>query len=384
MRYRARWLLVSVILALAATGAGLYAAWHAEDGAPVATATGEDIDWAAVLDHLPDAGFERPSGAWRLDLPDDHGAHPETRTESWLLSVDLRSARGERIGIQFALLRAALVPADAARRASAWAARDAYRGHVTLVTERRGIVASEERFSRAALGLAGHDPAQRRVWLEDWSIRYAEGEHGDRLELEARSGAVAVELVLTPAKSPVATDTSQGGAPFRGFSLTRLLAEGAIHGPDGRQSVSGLAWLDRLWGEIPLPVGPVVWDRLQLHLDDGTDVSLVRIRRRGGAGAPSADGYRVDARGKIEALENASTVMEPVSTGRGATDDVRYPLHWRVSASELELRVAPLVEQQVHEFSQSVWSGLVTAKGRSRGRQVSGSGYLELTGYESR
>ncbi len=383
MHYRPNRLLVAGILGLA-IGASLYAAWHAAHGARTPRGAGDRVDWAAVLGDMPDQGFVRPSGPWRLDLPGDHGTHPGSRTESWLVTAHLRNDGGERIGVQLAVLRAALVAPDAPKRASAWAARDVYRAHVTLVSEARGRAAGEERFSRAALGLAGHDAAQRRIWLEDWSIRYGEGERGEQLRIEAGLGDTAVELVLTPTKAAVASNTDGNGAPFRGFALTRLVAEGTVRGPDGHQPVSGFAWLDHLWGEIPLPVGPVVWDRLQLHLDDGSDVSLVRTRRRGGSGAPSAGGYRVDAGGGVERLESASTVLEPIGTWRGAGRDTLYPLHWQVRAPALELRIAPLVEEQSHDFSATIWSGLVTAQGHARGRRVSGAGYLELTGYESR
>jgi predicted secreted hydrolase len=383
MRYRKRWLLIAVLL-VPAIGASLYTAWHEADAELSKPAATERPSLAEILEDMPDEGLDRPSGPWRLDLPDDLGAHPKTRTETWVITAHLRSARGERIGIQLALLRVALVAPGAPERASAWATRDVYRGHVIFVTEAQGNASGEERFSRAALGLAGHDAEQRRIWLEDWSIRYGEGKGGDQLELEAGFGDAAVELVLTPGKSAVATNEDGGGAPFRGFALTRLRAEGTVRRPGGRQSVSGLAWLDHLWGEVPLPVGPVVWDRLQLNLDDGTDVSLLRTRRRGGGGAPSAGGYFVDARGKVERLESAATIMEPTRAWRNDSTGARYPLHWRISTGGLVLDVAPLVNDQVHDFSAAVWSGLVTAQGRSRGRPVSGAGYLELTGYESR
>ena len=31
---------------------------------------------------------------------------------------------------------------------------------------------------------------------------------------------------------------------------------------DDRRPVSGLAWLDHAWGDVPLPLGPIAFDRL--------------------------------------------------------------------------------------------------------------------------
>jgi predicted secreted hydrolase len=50
-------------------------------------------------------------------------------------------------------------------------------------------------------------------------------------------------------------------------------------------ALTGTAWLDRLWGDVPLPGGPVLRDRLVLHLSDGTDLSL--CGRVGATGAAS-------------------------------------------------------------------------------------------------
>lgn len=377
MPYRSRWVLGVGILVLG-IATSLYYVWHAAERAPSTLPDG--IDWVATLESIPNEGFERPSESWRLNLPTDHGAHPGTRTETWLLGMHLRSAEGESVGVQLALSRVALVSPDAPKRESAWATREVYRGHVVLVTEAQWRGAGEERFSRAALGLAGHDADEQRVWLEDWSLYYGEGEHRDQLRVEARLDDTSVDIVLTPSKSAVSVG---GRAPFRGFTLTRLTAEGVVRRPSGEQSVSGLAWLDHVWGEVPLPIGPVVWDRVQLHLDDGSDVSMVRTRRRDGRGNPTARGYRVDAQGDVERFEAAVTDMTPTRAWQRDSDGTRYPLYWRLSARDLDLNIEPLVEDQAHDFSVSVWSGVVVAHGRSRGRPVSGTGYLELTGYEN-
>ena len=179
----------------------------------------------------------------------------------------------------------------------------------------------------------------------------------------------------------MASNPNGAGPPFRGFSVTRMSGEGFIRAEGHRQPVSGLAWLDHLWGEVPLPVGPIAWDRLQLQLDDGTELSVFRARRRDGGGSATLAGYAVDPRGNVEQLSGGSLAdgsdphMAPIPRGRS------YPLDWRLSAGELRLRVSPMVDDQFHDFVAPLWSGLVTAAGRLRGSHVSGRGTLLLTGY---
>lgn len=382
MQYHSRWVFVVGVLVLG-IGTSSYYVWRAAERAPAPATLPNGIDWVAALETIPDEGFERPIESWRLNLPADHGAHPGTRTETWLLGAHLRSAAGESVGVQLALARVALVPPDAPTRESAWATREVYRGHVVLATEAQQRGAGEERFSRATLGLAGHDADAQRVWLDDWSLYYGEGEHRDQLRVEARLDDTSVDIVLRPSKSAVSVGEEGGRAPFRGFALTRLTAEGFVRRPSDEQSVSGLAWLDHVWGEVPLPIGPVVWDRVQLHLDDGSDVSMIRTRRRIGGGDPTARGYRVDAQGDVERLEAAVTDMTPIRSWQRESDGMGYPLYWRLSAPDIDLDIEPLVDDQAHDFSAPVWSGVVVAHGRSHGRPVSGTGYLELTGYEN-
>ena len=379
MQHSLRWLMSGFALLLA-VGASLYAASLILQPEPPPTGTA-GTDWAATLAGLPEEGFDRPSGVWQMELPADHGAHPNTRTETWTISAHIRNDRGDDIGMQFALFRVGLVPPEAPQFESAWTPRELYRGHITLVDGTRTRAIGEERFSRAVLSLAGDDATRRQVWLDNWSIDYGRGAGGDELRLSATLGTVAVELLLTPAKVAVASDPNGVGAPFRGFSITRMSAQGFIGAQGDRRPVSGLAWLDHLWGDVPLPVGPIAWDRLQLQLDDGTDVAVFRARRRDGGGSATLDGYLVDPRGGVEPLAGPPLEMEATRTWRRSRPGVSYPLDWQLSAGELRLRVSPLVDDQLHDFVVPFWSGIVTAQGELRGRAVSGLGTLQLTGY---
>jgi predicted secreted hydrolase len=369
----ARWLMLAVAVLLAVGVGYALVRWvYADPASP----RSDGFDWAEVLDEFSGEGFDQ-TGAWRLELPRDHGGHPNSRTETWNVSVHLRDDRDEDIGVQFALLRFGLVSPAASERGSPWDLRAVYRAHVTLLD--RAQNAGEERVHREVAGVAGHDAARREVWLDNWTIRYGEGGGGDQLSLDATVGQVELRLLLAPAKAAVALNPDSA-APFRGYSITRMVANGFMGTEDDRRPVSGHAWLDHFWGDLPLPVGPVVLDRLQLQLDDGTDLSVTRTRRRDGRGTPTLAAYAVDPNGGFELLEGSSLEMEATRTWRSDAVGARFPLDWRLRAGEMRLNVAPIADDQVHDFAAPLWSGIVKGEGVSGDRQVSGRGTLLLAG----
>jgi predicted secreted hydrolase len=381
---RLPWLFLA-LCALTGFAAWLIFVWGSgrEQSAPLPST--QVVDWSELIAALGDEeGFAPPSGPWQLTLPADHGAHPETRSESWLLSGMLSNSRQEKLGFQLGLQRFALVPEAALAADSPWRSGEVYRAHLLLANGTTGLAQGEERFSRAAIGLAGHAAAERRLWLERWMLEYGLGAAGGQLRLVGTLADTTVELVLAPHKAPVTVDEAQGRAPFRGYAHTRLVGSGVLRSPAGEEPVSAGAWLEHLWGEVPLPIGPIVWDRAQLQLDDGSEVLVVRSRRRDGRGEATISGYRLDANGLRVGLEPDESRFEPTGDPwRDPRSGARYPLSWRLATAELELQIDPLLEAQAHDFVVPFWGGLVSVHGRSEGEAVSGAGFLELTGYET-
>ena len=326
--------------------------------------------------------FLRPSGPWQLALPSDHGAHPDARAETWMIAAHLVDAEGEMVGIGFSLSRFGLREATQGQDENPWDLRSLYRAHVTLTRGGGHGAVGEERFSRGA-GTAGHDHDAREVWLDNWQLSYGEGPAETDLSLSAIVEGVPIQLNLTPNKAVLQTG-GDGATPARGFSMTRMRVEGSIGAGDAKTDVSGHAWLDRLWGELPMPGGPLAHDRLVLQLDDGRDLSLIRSRRRDGGGSATVDGLLVDAAGNAESLSDARIDMQPMTYWESPASGGAYPIEWRISGPELDLEVTPLLEDQAFDFALRGWNGTVFAEGIDDGVPVQGRGTLQLTGYEDR
>ena len=61
----------------------------------------------------------------------------------------------------------------------------------------------------------------------------------------------------------------------------------------------------------------------------------------------------------------------------------KYPARWSISipSADVQLTLQPYVADQEMRVSIVYWEGAVQIAGRSHGAAVTGSGYVELTGY---
>ena len=371
MMTRRSWGVVGLVLAIAA-GAAF---WFAPRG-PAPAPAAQGADWiSAVADIAPD-GFDRLAGPWDLDLPADHGLHAGARTEVWQLSAHLEDDAGHPVGVQFLLFRIALAGPDAPAPTSAWEVRDLYRGHVVLVGPAGAAPVAEERFGRGMQGLAGHDPTLGELRLDSWSLEFPGPAERDGWRLTTGPGDLGIELILTPEKAPLEVDGD--ATPFRGYAFSRLRAEGTVASAAGPRSVSGVAWFEHLWGDLPIPGGtPVASDRLQLQLDDGSELSVLRSRRIDGAGSPTVEALLIAADGTVTAFGDDAAELDLVRRWQGAA--AAWPVEWRLRLGDLQLDMTPVIDAQEHGFMLGVWSGLVRAQGQRGDRPVSGLGTLQLT-----
>jgi predicted secreted hydrolase len=334
----------------------------------------------SVLAAAPDEGFERPSPSWELDLPDDHAAHGASRTETWQISAYLRTEGGDDLGAQVSFFRLGVTP-PGSPPGETWEVRELYRGHVAWLDAASSGSSGEERFARGIPGLAGYDPEAGELRLDNWAL--AIDGNGFRVQATVLDDA-RMTLVMVPGKPAVAPGGNGAGAPFVGYALTRLAVTGTVDRGAGDEPVSGTAWLDHSWGELPIPgAGPVAWDRLQGQLDDGSDVSVVRSRRTDGRGSPTLSGAIVAPGGAVSAFDEAALRMTPVRTWRDPATGIAYPVAWRLEGAGMELEVEPVIEAQSQSFSAPVWNGMVRLNGTRSGVPVTGSGTLQLTGYSA-
>lgn len=337
------------------------------------------------------AGFERAVVARTPRFPEDHGAHPEYRTEWWYYTGNLESADGHRFGFQFTIFRTALSPdtttvaaAPQPRSAadSLWSTSQLFMAHFAMsdVTNRRFF--SSERFSRGAAGLAGAKSAPYHVWLEDWSIS---GAGADSVRLVAATDAVALDLTLSREKPIVLHGDrgldSKGPEPGNAsyyYSMTRMSTTGAVSIGQRTVPVEGHSWMDHEWSTSALGDDQIGWDWFALQLESGRDVMYYRLRERDGGSSAFSSGTLVGADGTAVRLGPGDVRLEPVAHWQSPVTDAQYPIAWDFSIPQhgLELRIRSLLPDQELRHSVVYWEGAVRITGSE-----SGYGFVELTGY---
>ena len=355
--------------------------WAAIWGSAVHAQAAEGLDWTAILDRVPFDAFEPVDPERDIAFPADHGAHEGSPADVWNLTAHLETAGGEEVGLQTSLARVAIVPPDEPPAASEWEIRELWRGYSALVRSEASAAIGEERVRRGFQGIATYDSNRRELRLDNWSLRFPEGAGQQALHIVASIGGTAtVSLDLVPEKSPVAPTPEAGTPPFIGYAMPRLRAEGTLMTEDGAEAVSGVAWFEHLWGDLPFPGGPTATDRLVLHVDDGTELSITRTRRRDGVGTPSLDGVVVRRDGSVDPLPEDMTLTAD-GTWSPASGDPDYPVRWTLAHDGMEMQIAPVVDDQLHRFLAPIWSGMVVAEGTSASGPVSAVGMLQLQGY---
>ena len=369
---------IAIVLVIVAA-ATVFALWPRSRGPIQAT--------VAVRDALAEdrGGFARAFAARPLSFPEDHGPHPDFRTEWWYYTGNLATATGRHVGFQLTFFRVALAPA-AAPRPSAWASRQLYVAHfaVTDTAGRRFHAAS--RVSRGALELAGAEAAPFRVWLEDWS---AQGD-GPSTRVRASDGDVALDLSVIAGK-PVVLQGDRGlsrkgaepGNASLYYSFTRMPARGVIRLGAETLAVTGEAWMDREWSTSALGSGVEGWDWFAIQLDDGRELMVYLLRRRDGGVDPFSAGTLVAVDGTARRLEAGDVRIETLAHWTSPRSGVRYPARWRlgVPSADLRLEIEPRLADQELIVGTRYWEGAVAITGAAGGRPVAGHGYVELVGY---
>ena len=347
------------------------------------------ISVASALRTENDQGYAKALEPRPFRFPEDHGPHPEFRTEWWYYTGNLATREGRQLGFQLTFFRSALAP-EMAPRPSGWASRQVYLAHFTVTDVEGERFRSFERWNRGALGLAGAQASPFRVWLEDWSAEAVGEAMRLRASEDGTASNTALDLVLQPGKPPVlqgdrglSQKSSEPGNASYYYSLPRMPASGTIRAGGETFEVTGLAWMDREWSTSALGKDQVGWDWFALHLSDGRDLMLYQVRRRDGSADPTSSGTAIGPRGEATHLDRSDFQLQVLDHWQSPRSDARYPAGWRlrIPSERIDLRIEPLLADQELDVSFRYWEGAVRIEGTSLGKPVQGRGYVEMTGY---
>ena len=336
------------------------------------------------------AGFARADRVRAFSFPLDHGPHPDFQTEWWYYTGNLDTADGRHFGYQLTFFRRALTPTETPR-ASDWATNQVYFAHFAITDVKNNSHWATERFSRGAAGLAGASGDPYRVWLENWAVTALNAD-GSRVQLHADDSAHAHAITLTlAAEKPLVLQGDRGlsqkssgmGNASYYYSFTRLATEGTITVNGETVAVKGLSWMDHEFSTTVLGKDAVGWDWFSIQLSDQREVMYFQIRQKDGSIEPMSGGTLVEPDGSSHALTREQVNVQVLDTWTSPESGGVYPSRWRVSipSANIQLTLKPYVADQEMRVSIVYWEGAVEITGTSNGAPVTGSGYVEMTGY---
>lgn len=372
--------LAGILGVSALVGVGLW--WYARS--QPAPPREVSIAWAPE----PTPVFARAIAPRPFVYPADLGPHPEYQTEWWYYTGNLEADDGRHFGYQLTFFRRGLDPTPVDRLGSL-ATSEIYFAHFAITDVASGTHFATERFSRQAAGLAGAEGEPYRVWLQDWQVISPERE-GRFLQLSAQADGNSLRLQLDSQKpyvpngdSGLSPKGSESGNASYYMSGTRLQTQGSLTVGGETFSVNGLSWFDHEWSTSALDQQAEGWDWFSLQLSDGRDLMFFQIRNQDGSLSPVSSGTLVEPDGQATHLTRAQVQVAVGSHWRSPQTGADYPSAWRIDipSEAIHLEVAPWVPDQEMRESVTYWEGAVRFTGTSRGRDVKGNGYIEMTGY---
>ena len=360
----------------------------------------------------PSASPVPPADPLPVVLPRDDGPH-DRLTEWWYYTGHLigsrdntvasYSANPQRFGFEFVIFRA-----ERGSFPTTWASHLAITdetGDTFHYAQRVEIGPQVDRSPRGSdgtpsgfdLDLTGADPSRPdTVGRPPWQMSGRNGSDLLRVTLapdEARAAGVptlSVSLSLATRKLPALHDRDgwidfgpAGGSYY--YSRTSMAAEGSLVLGETTYRVVGDAWFDHQWGDF-ISVGGGGWDWFAVNLEDGTDLTLSLVRDADGS-YPLVYGTLVDATGTTRHLERDAFSVTSTRQWTSPTTGATYPAAWSIAipGERLMIELEPTVAAQELDTRPSTgvvyWEGSQIVTARRGSQELTGQGYVELTGY---
>ena len=348
---------------------------------------------AAAGSNAADPSWRTSEPGWRYEFPRDHGPHRKFKTEWWYATGNLRDEAGHEYGFQLTFFREGIQPGAKPEGASRFRVMELPFAHFAFADVSGHSFRYFQDSSRGAFGEAGFatptNSMGRIAWMKGWSM---EGRGPGKFHLEATAAEKGedrkIDLMLTQERPPLIHGTNgispksfNPGHASHYYSLTRLKASGIVEINGRRHPVCGLVWFDHEWATNSLEPDQAGWDWSGLHLSNGDDLMLFRIRNKSGA-TVFLSGTLRDSKGTTMPLNDL--VMAPRGIRKSPHTGGLYPSAWdlQIPSQNLKLSLTPkLADQELVLSPFAYWEGAVKGDGTKNSDPIKAEGYFEMTGY---
>ena len=335
--------------------------------------------------------FQEAVSGYTYQFPRDDFSHDNFRVEWWYYTGNLESDKGRRFGYQLTFFRVGLEGYNPINNPSKWKVDHIYFAHMTVSDIQNKKFHFFERINRKGIKNAGAAPARFMIWNSDWNLSAEE----NMQKIKALENDTGIELSLIPikkrvfhGKNGISIKGSNKGNASHYFSYTRMKTEGSIFIKGEKFQVKGSSWMDREFSSNPLNPSLAGWDWFSIKLDNQTEIMLYQLRKKNGNTDPNSSGTFISADQNYHHLTLNEFSISNKSSWTSEKTGAIYPAVWEIDIleSDIHLIITPDFSSQelyhLRSISGSYWEGSVSIKGSVGGKPVTGTGYVELVGYE--
>jgi Lipocalin-like domain/CrtC N-terminal lipocalin domain len=203
-----------------------------------------------------------------------------------------------------------------------------------------------------------------------------------QMQLKATTPWGSLDARFTP-KGPVLNYSGNGLVDLLGdldyeYAFPAMKTMGTLTAEGRTRRVSGVSWLDRQWGPLPLTEPSMRWSWMNITLSNGDQLALWDIRDNGAENS-WVTVLRPDGSYALAAVkplaDGASQFWTSPKTGN------TYPTRWRIDIPALGSRLSVVVTgPRGQEFPDGHVEATATVTGRYEGTNVTGATFVEETG----
>lgn len=334
------------------------------------------------------SSFQKADKPRAFVFPQDHGPHRAFKTEWWYVTGNVVDENGRPFGYQFTIFRIGNSPTKASTVENDWKSSEFFMGHFTITDVTRQKFFHDEMFSRGGIGNAGSNVDS--TWLNAMKVRFEQTNNGqDSLIVTGKMKDASATFFMTSQKNAVLqgeNGLSQKGREVGNasyyYSLTRLATKGNITVEGQSYEIVGDSWLDREWSTSMLEADQSGWDWFSLQLDNGHELMYYQLRDKNQKAGPTSAGVIVFPSGDKERVSYKNVRLDVMEMWKSPYSGDEYPSGWKLSVdNRIMLTILPKMKNQELDAAVRYWEGAVEITGIWADNDVSGNGYVELTGY---
>ena len=326
-------------------------------------------------------GYAQVVSGNEFSFPGDHLSHPDFRQEWWYLTVNLKTEKGQNLGLQWTQFRIALSPEDKDLFTdNDWATNQLYLAHTALTTE--SLHVAEEKWSRQHPKLANVQAEPLTIKLDNWqwqslnndlfpaSLTVATEDFSYRLSLNSDNP------IQLQGEQGYSRKSADGEVASYYYSQPFIQVDGDIELKGEAHKVSGTGWFDREWSSQFLSKSQQGWDWFALKLNDGSALMVFQLRASSIEQLSFLSARRMYPDGTGRNI--ASSQIEMIPMELQPIDNNFYPVSWQIKipSEQIDIKVSALNAKAKMPLTIPYWEGPIHFIGSH-----TGDGYMELTGY---